>query len=85
MSSLDLLGDMPKAERVLLKIFLRNTSISKKEFEKIARELPEKKDISTEEIKKALKALLEREWLREDNENYTLLQRKHRGSQKKGF
>ncbi|MBT3321472.1 MAG: hypothetical protein HN392_04220 [Anaerolineae bacterium] len=85
MSSLDLLGDIPRGERILLKIFLRKTTISKEEFKQIAEELPEKKDISQEEIKQALEGLFKREWLREHEGNYTLLQRKHRGSQKQDF
>ena len=85
MSSLDLLGDIPRGERILLKIFLRKTTISKEDFKFVAEDLPEKKDISPEEITQALEALLKREWLREDEENYTLLQKKHRGSQKKSF
>lgn len=85
MSSLDLLGDIPRGERILLKIFLRKTTISQEEFKQMAKELPEKKDIAPEEITQALEGLLEREWLREDEGNYTLLQRKHRGSQKKHF
>ena len=83
MSSLDLLGDIPRGERILLKVFLRNTILSKKEFALLLETLPEKKNISPEEIKEALKALLKREWLRDDGENYTLLQRKHRGSKAK--
>ena len=80
MSSLDLLGDIPRGERVLLKIFLRNTTLSKEEFAQLTKTLPEKKNLSPEEINTALNGLLKRGWLREDGESYTLLQQKHRGS-----
>ena len=81
MSSLDLLGDIPRGERVLLKIFLRNSTLSKEEFTQLAEKLPEKKDLSPKDIDAALIALLKRGWIREDGENYTLLQRKRQGSQ----
>ena len=83
MSSLDLLGDIPRGERVLLKIFLRNTTLSKEEFAQLAKTLPEKKNLSPQEIDEALIGLLKRGWIREDGENYTLLQRKRQGSQKR--
>ena len=81
MSSLDLLGDIPRGERVLLKIFLRNPTLSKEEFTQLAKTLPEKKKLSQSEIDAALVSLLKRGWVREDGENYTLLQRKRQGSQ----
>ena len=81
MSSLDLLGDIPRGERVLLKIFLRNPTLSKEEYAKLVEKLPEKKNLPLPEIDKALSGLLKRGWLREDGGNYTLLQQRHRGSQ----
>ncbi len=81
MSSLDLLGDIPRGERILLKIFLRNPILNKEEYTKLAEELPEKKNLSHQEIEEALKSLLKRGWLREDEEFYTLMQRKRSGSQ----
>ncbi|MBT7074948.1 MAG: hypothetical protein HN922_08570 [Anaerolineae bacterium] len=84
MSSLDLLGDIPHGERILLKIFLRNTSLSKDEFSQLAETLPEKKGLSSEEVHAALSGLLLRGWLKEDGENYTLLQQKSQGSRQRG-
>jgi len=83
MSSLDLLGDIPRGERILLKIFLRNTMYSKEEFTQLAKTLPEKKNLSPIEINAALVDLLNRDWLSEDGENYTLLQRKRQGSKER--
>ncbi|MBT3713720.1 MAG: hypothetical protein HN736_02250 [Anaerolineae bacterium] len=45
MSSLDLLGDIPRGERVLLKIFLRNPILSKEEYAQLTKTLPEKKNL----------------------------------------
>ncbi len=81
-SSLDLLGDIPRGERILLKIFLRNTSLSKKEFKQLVENLQEKKGLSSKDVDESLSGLLKRGWLFEDGENYTLLQRKRQGSKK---
>jgi len=80
MSSLDLLGDIPRGERVLLKVFLRNPILSKAEYKEHAEELSEKKNLSLQEIDEALDGLLKRGWLRENGEKYTLLQQKSRGT-----
>ena len=77
-SSLDLLGGIPRGERILLKIFLRKTSLSKIEFSELVKTLPEKKNISAKEINDGLQGLLKREWLIEEGDSYTLAQRKHR-------
>ena len=79
-SSLDLLGDIPRGERVLLKIFLRDTILSKKEFAQLRKTLPEKKNLSQDEINTALEGLLNRGWLKENGESYTLLQQKRQKS-----
>ena len=81
-SSLDLLGDIPRGERILLKIFLRNVCVRKKEFIQLAENLTEKKGLSSKDIDEALKGLLKRGWLTEDGEIYTLLQQKRRGSKR---
>ncbi len=76
MSSLDLLGDIPRGERVLLKIFLRNPVLSKEEYTQIIEELPEKKNLSVEEISEALTGLLKRGWIEEFEKGYTLRQQR---------
>ena len=82
MSSLDLLGDIPRGERVLLKIFLRNPVLSKEEYIQIVEELPEKKNLSVEEISAALAGLLKRGWIEQFEKSYTLRQqRKEKGRQ----
>ena len=78
MSSLDLLGNIPRGERILLKIFLRKTSLSKIGFSELVKTLSKKKNISEKEINEGLQGLLKREWVKEEGNNYTLAQRKHR-------
>ena len=82
MSSLDLLGDIPQGERILLKVFLRNISVRKKDFKQLTENLAEKKGLSSQDIDDALRGLLKRGWLVEDGEDYILLQQKRRGSKK---
>lgn len=80
MSSLDLLSDIPRGERILLKVFLRNPTISKADFAKQEESLKEKKNLSPEDIIEAIKGLEKRGWLSEDGEDYMLMQQKRRGS-----
>ncbi len=78
LSSLDLLGDIPRGERILLKVFLREPVILKADFSKQEERLKEEKNLSTEEIAEAIKELKKRGWLSEDGENYVLMQQKSR-------
>ncbi len=82
MSSLDLLGDIPRGERILLKIFLRNPILTRAEFVEQVANLHERKKLSEKEIEEALLGLKERGWVDEDDENYTLKQQRKRGSRR---
>ena len=84
MSSLDLLGDIPRGERILLKVFLRNPIISKADFSDQEESLKEKKNLSPEDISEAIEGLKKRGWLNEDGEDYVLMQQKSRGSKTHG-
>ena len=82
MSSLDLLGDIPRGERILLKIFLRNPILTRAEFVEQVANLHKRKKLSEKEIGEALLGLKERGWVDEDDEKYTLKQQRKRGSRR---
>lgn len=84
MSSLDLLGDIPRGERVLLKLFLRNPILSKDELAEQSKNLKEKKGLSEKEVISSLQALIERGWVSVNEESYVLMQQKSRGSKTRG-
>jgi len=68
-SSFDLLGDMPSTQRALMRIFLRQVRLSAADLDKAVANLPPEKQMTPEQAREALAALIERGWLKETNEN----------------
>jgi len=52
-----------------MRIFLRQIRLSASELEKAVANLPPEKQMSPEQMREALTALVERGWLKEANEN----------------
>ena len=63
-STFDLLGDMPSAQRTLMRLFLRRIEMNMAELEAAVAELPEERRLSREEIHDTLAILLEKGWIR---------------------
>ncbi len=80
MSTFDLLGDIPREERILIQVFLRNsTKLTKKQLTQLVAELPEKKRLSPSELNATLKELIKKGWVRKRWRNYIFQQQKHQG------
>ena len=63
-STFDLLGDMPSAQRTLMRLFLRRIEMNMAELEAAVAELPEERRLSREEIHDTFAILLEKGWIR---------------------
>ena len=72
-STFDLLGDMPSAQRTLMRLFLRHITMSMTDLASRVGELPEEKRLSKEQIEDALAFLLKQGWVRKMEQNGTLL------------
>ena len=77
-STFDLLGDMPSAQRTLMRLFLRRIEMNLTELEAAVAELPEERRLSREVIHDTLAVLLEKGWIRkveqDGKERYTVQQ-----------
>jgi hypothetical protein len=77
-STFDLLGDMPSAQRTLMRLFLRRIQMNEAELESAVAELPEEKRLAKEQIQEALMPLLNQGWVkkleRNDETIYTVQQ-----------
>jgi hypothetical protein len=77
-STFDLLGDMPSAQRTLMRLFLRRIEMNLTELEAAVAELPEERRLSRDEIHDSLAVLLEKGWVRkveqDGGERYTVQQ-----------
>ena len=77
-STFDLLGDMPSAQRTLMRLFLRRIEMNLTELEAAVAELPEERRLSRDEIHESLAVLLEKGWVRkveqDGRERYTVQQ-----------
>ena len=77
-STFDLLGDMPSAQRTLMRLFLRRIEMNLTELEAAVAELPEERRLSRDEIHESLAVLLEKGWIRkveqDGKERYTVQQ-----------
>ena len=77
-STFDLLGDMPSAQRTLMRLFLRRIEMNLTELEAAVAELPEERRLSRDEIHESLAVLLEKGWVRkveqDGKERYTVQQ-----------
>ncbi|MFZ5856613.1 MAG: hypothetical protein ACOYZ6_07270 [Chloroflexota bacterium] len=77
-STFDLLGDMPSAQRTLMRLFLRRIEMNLTELEAAVAELPEERRLSRDEIHESLAILLEKGWVRkveqDGRERYTVQQ-----------
>lgn len=72
-STFDLLGDMPSAQRTLMRLFLRRVQMDEAELEAAVTELPEERRLSRDEIHDSLAVLLEKGWVRKvEQEGKTL-------------
>lgn len=75
MSTFDLLGDIPREERVIIQLFLRNsTTLTKKQLSQLVAELPENKRLSSSEINSTLEKLIRKGWITQKRKKYSLLQ-----------
>ena len=63
-STFDLLGDMPAAQRTLMRLFLRRVEMNMTELEAAVTELPEERRLSREAIHDTLAILVEKGWVR---------------------
>ena len=68
-STFDLLGDLPSAQRTLMRLFLRHIQMSAAEMESAAAELPEEKRLDQEELAKTLSSLIEQGWVKKLERN----------------
>jgi hypothetical protein len=68
-STFDLLGDMPSAQRTLMRLFLRRIQMSAAELESAVAELPEEKRLAKEQIQEALTPLLNQGWVKKLERN----------------
>jgi hypothetical protein len=68
-STFDLLGDMPSAQRTLMRLFLRRVQMNMAELESAMAELPEDRRLSRDDLREALSALLEKSWIRKVEQN----------------
>jgi hypothetical protein len=68
-STFDLLGDMPSAQRTLMRLFLRRVQMNMAELESAMAELPEDRRLSRDGLREALSALLEKSWIRKVEQN----------------
>jgi hypothetical protein len=68
-STFDLLGDMPSAQRTLMRLFLRRVQMNMAELESALAELPEDRRLSRDDLREALSALLEKSWIRKVEQN----------------
>lgn len=72
-STFDLLGDMPSAQRTLMRLFLRHITMSMTDLAARVGELPEEKRLSKEQIEDALAFLIKQGWVRKMEQNGTEL------------
>jgi Fe2+ or Zn2+ uptake regulation protein len=63
-STFDLLGDMPSAQRILMRLFLRHIEMSAADLESKVAELPEEKRLTKAQIEDALAFLIKQGWVR---------------------
>jgi len=63
LSSFDLLGNIPPAQKTLMKLFLRQIEMGLPELEAAVRELPDEKRLTREQIVETLTELIEIGWL----------------------
>ncbi len=68
-STFDLLGDMPSAQRTLMRLFLRRVQMNMAELESALAELPEDRRLSRDDLREALSTLLEKSWIRKVEQN----------------
>jgi hypothetical protein len=68
-STFDLLGDIPAAQRTLMRIFLRRVSANEAELLQEIAELPEPKRLTLDEMRAALHDLLQQSWIRIENQD----------------
>ena len=77
-STFDLLGDMPSAQRTLMRLFLRHIEMRVVDLESKVAELPEEKRLTKAQIEDALAFLIKQGWVRKiernGNELYTVQQ-----------
>ena len=77
-STFDLLGDMPSAQRTLMRLFLRHIEMSAADLDSKVAELPEEKRLTKAQIEDALAFLIGQGWVRKiernGNELYTVQQ-----------
>lgn len=77
-STFDLLGDMPPAQRTLMRLFLRQVEMTMAELEAAVAKLPEERRLSKDEILETLAVLLDKGWVRkveqDGREQYTVQQ-----------
>ena len=69
LSTFDLLGDLPAAQRTLMRLFLRRVTMSEAELTLEVAELPEEKRLRGEEIREALVALVLQGWIKMEEKN----------------
>jgi len=78
LSTFDLLGDLPAAQRTLMRLFLKRIRMSADELDAAVAELPEEKRMTVEEFREALAALLNQGWIKQGEQNgrvtYTIQQ-----------
>lgn len=78
LSTFDLLGDLPAAQRTLMRLFLRRVRMNEAELNLEMAELPEEKRLNTEQTREALAALLQLGWIKLEQQNgqriYSVLQ-----------
>ncbi|MBV6396673.1 MAG: hypothetical protein HFACDABA_02273 [Anaerolineales bacterium] len=63
LSSFDLLGNIPPAQKTLMKLFLRQIEMGLPELEAAVGELPDEKRLTREQVIETLTALIEMGWL----------------------
>ena len=69
LSTFDLLGDLPAAQRTLMRLFLRRVTMSEADLTLEVAELPEEKRLRGEEIREALVALVLQGWIKMEEKN----------------
>ena len=69
LSAFDLLGDLPAAQRTLMRLFLRRVTMSAAELNMEVAELPEEKRLRGEDIREALAALVMQGWIKMEEKN----------------
>lgn len=80
-NTLDLLDDLSPSERTLTRLLLRHTELTEDALHDLVAQLPQEKHLNKTEIRTALKALIQKEWVFEIESDgrpaYTMMQQKH--------